>query len=420
MRDFSDAIKYAVVRENLEKNNGRICCETCGKELKSINEGHFDHIKPFAKGGKSTKQNCQILCSNCNLKKNDKELNDFLLDEKARKFLEGLNIEENTIENNSINNDAEIQITNIHDMSKEKFDIIIGNFIERNGNISKVDFKREYNNLPSINYINKYYGDFPSLKKAFNLPEQTNWNRVTIKKALSEYINNHGDIFEKDLKAKNGLPSYPCIIKYYPEYKGLNDLKTNMFNLKVRNSWTSEKAIEAGKEFVKKHGNITLKDLVTENGLPVANVIYRHFGSMEEYQKLVGSKISKKNELITIEEIDKTINTVFESRDRKFETRKEFFNIFPISQSVVYRIFGSFDAFCIKYNIEIKKKKKAKFTKQEIDEIILNYIKAGNSIPTAAKSLVKLGLPSRDAIMNFYRDWHEPFVLYSKLYEKIN
>ena len=87
MRDFSDSIKYSVVRENLEKNNGRICCEICGKELKSINEGHFDHIESYAKGGKSTKDNCQILCSNCNLKKNDKELNDFLLDEKARKFL---------------------------------------------------------------------------------------------------------------------------------------------------------------------------------------------------------------------------------------------------------------------------------------------------------------------------------------------
>ena len=34
--------------------------------------------------------------------------------------------------------------------------------------------------------------------------------------------------------------------------------------------------------------------------------------------------------------------------------------------------------------------------------------------------LVKLGLPSRDAIMKYYEDWHEPFVFYSKLYEKIN
>jgi len=40
MRDFTDSIKFSVVRENLEKNNGRICCEICGKELKSIfNDG---------------------------------------------------------------------------------------------------------------------------------------------------------------------------------------------------------------------------------------------------------------------------------------------------------------------------------------------------------------------------------------------
>ena len=73
-----------------------------------------------------------------------------------------------------------------------------------------------------------------------------------------------------------------------------------------------------------------------------------------------------------------------------------------------------------KYNIVIKKKKKAKFIKQEIDDIILAYIKGGNSIPKVAKDLVKLGLPSRDVIMRYYKDWHEPFILYSKLYEKIN
>lgn len=94
MRDFTDSIKFSVVRDNLEKNNGRICCEICGKELKSINECHFDHIEAYAKGGKSIKTNCQILCSDCNLKKNDKELADFLLDEKAKKFLEGNIIDE--------------------------------------------------------------------------------------------------------------------------------------------------------------------------------------------------------------------------------------------------------------------------------------------------------------------------------------
>lgn len=36
MRDFSDAIKYFVVRDNLEKINDRIYCLICERELKSI------------------------------------------------------------------------------------------------------------------------------------------------------------------------------------------------------------------------------------------------------------------------------------------------------------------------------------------------------------------------------------------------
>ena len=71
MREFTDSTKFSVVRENLAKNNGRICCEVCRKELKTISEGHFDHIVAYARGGKTTESNCQILCSDCNLKKND-------------------------------------------------------------------------------------------------------------------------------------------------------------------------------------------------------------------------------------------------------------------------------------------------------------------------------------------------------------
>ena len=75
-RDFSDSIKLEVIKANLEKYNGKICCEVCGAQLSSIKDCHFDHIHPFAKGGKSTLENCQLLCADCNLKKNDKELKD--------------------------------------------------------------------------------------------------------------------------------------------------------------------------------------------------------------------------------------------------------------------------------------------------------------------------------------------------------
>ena len=418
MRDFSDAIKYSVVRDNLEKNNGRICCEVCGRKLKSINEGHFDHIEAYAKGGKSTKDNCQILCSNCNLKKNDKELNDFLLDEKARKFLDGINIDDqNNIEDTNIIIQNKPLIKD--DITKESFDLLISNFIKIKGNITKTDFTREYNNLPSFCYVTKYYGDFKTLKKAFNIKEKIIWNRDTIKDALEKYINENGDIFEKDLKAKNDLPSYPCLIKYYPEFSGLNELKSSMFNLKVRKQWSREDAIQAGKNYVNKNGKVGLKDLISSNNMPDAKVIYRYFGSLEEYQKIIGSEVSHRNELITINDIDKAVNKVLCSR-KEFESTKDLFDVFPISQSVIYRNFGSIESFCKKYDIIILKKKKAKYSKQEIDDIILKYIKDGKKIPTAAKELVSLNLPSRDTIMRYYRDWHEPFVIYSKLYEKIN
>lgn len=418
MRDFSDAAKYSVVRNNLEKNNGRICCEICGRELKSINEGHFDHIEAYAKGGKSTKDNCQILCSSCNLKKNDKELNDFLLDEKARKFLEGLNIDEqNNIEDTT--NIIQNNLTTAGEITKESFDLQISQFIEYKGNITKADFSREYNNLPSFYYVTKYYGDFNTLKKAFNIKEKIVWNRETIKEALEQFINENGDIFEKDLKAKNNLPSYPCLIKYYPEYSGLNELKSNMFNLKVRNQWSCDDAIQAGKIFVNKNGKVGLKDLNSSNNMPDAKVIYRYFGSLENFQKAIGSEVSHRNELITMNDIDKAVTEVLKSK-KEFETTKDLFDEFPISQSVIYRNFGSIESFCNKYNIIILKKKKAKFTKQEIDNVVLKYIKDGKKIPSTAKELVPLGLPSRDAIMRYYRDWHEPFVIYSKLYEKMN
>ena len=61
-RIFSDSIQYQVVLSNLEKNNGQLKCAVCGKILTSKSECHFDHILAYAKGGKSTLENCQILC----------------------------------------------------------------------------------------------------------------------------------------------------------------------------------------------------------------------------------------------------------------------------------------------------------------------------------------------------------------------
>ncbi len=182
-------------------------------------------------------------------------------------------------------------------------------------------------------------GDLNTLKQAFNIKEKIIWNRETIKEALEKYINEYGDVYEKDLKSKNNLPSYPCIIKYYPEYSGLNELKSNMFNLKVRNQWTYEDAIESGKKFVQKNGKVNLKDLNSENNMPDAKVIYRFFGSLEKYQKVIGSQISHRNELITMDDIDRTVENIL-GNNREFQTTKDLFEVFPISNSVIYRNFS--------------------------------------------------------------------------------
>ena len=98
-REFSDTIKLEVIKTNYKKYKGEICCEICGKKLLAIEECQFDHIIPYVKGGKSTLDNCQVLCIECNLKKNDKDLQDVILEEKAKNFLNGvaeINLHTNT------------------------------------------------------------------------------------------------------------------------------------------------------------------------------------------------------------------------------------------------------------------------------------------------------------------------------------
>ena len=164
-RDFSDTVKLEVIKANLEKHNGQICCEICGNNLASIKECHFDHIHPFAKGGKSIFENCQLLCTSCNLKKNDKELKDFILEEKAKSFLNG----DVLLDFEQTSTDCIFNAADKYDegMTKEIFDELIRAFIIKKGNISKVDFGREYNKLPSIHYVNQYYGGLNNLKNAF-------------------------------------------------------------------------------------------------------------------------------------------------------------------------------------------------------------------------------------------------------------
>ncbi|MBQ9131658.1 MAG: HNH endonuclease [Clostridia bacterium] len=417
-REFSDTVKLEVIKANLEKYNGQICCEVCGINLSSINECHFDHIHPFAKGGKSIFENCQLLCSGCNLKKNDKELKDFVLEEKAKSFLNGGALSD--FEQPAVDNVSDAPNKQNDRMTKELFDKIIGAFIKRKGNISKVDFGREYNKLPSIHYVNLYYGGLNNLKMAFGIEDLSYcWNRNTIKDALVSFVAQHGNISQKDMIKANKLPSIPCVLNYYPEYKNFTDIKKGICNLNVPISWTKELAIEYGKIFADQYGRITQKDLRAENKLPSSSVISSLFGSLANYQLAVDTVITEINEYISKEEITEAVDQYFEGKERVIESQKVFYETFEISKSTVSKRYGTFAAFCEEQGIKVLACKKAKYTKREVDDIISKWIKEGNDIPRS-HDLSKLGLPSRDVIRRFYEDWREPFVIYTKLYEEIN
>lgn len=417
-RDFSDSIKLEVIKTNLEKHGGKICCEVCGTNLSSIKDCHFDHIHPFAKGGKTTFENCQLLCSDCNLKKNDKELKDFILEERAKAFLNGGLF--NPPEHTKVENIPAMPIAPNTGMTKEVFDDLIAAYIKKKGNIYKVDFGREYNKLPSIHYVNQYYGGLTNLKKAFGIEDLSySWNRETIKHALLSYVAKNGDILQKDMTKANKLPSIPCVLNYYPEYKSFTDIKSELCNLPVSIKWTQEIAIEYGKRFVSKNGKLTEKDLNSVNQLPTSKVIYRLFGSLANYQAATGAAISEVNEYISKDEISMVVDKYFNGKERVIQSQKAFYENFEISQSTISKRYGTFSAFCEEEGITVLVCKKAKYSKREVDDIISRWIKEGNEIPPS-KDLAKLGLPSRDVILRYYEDWKEPFLIYKKLYEELS
>lgn len=65
LRTFSDKVK----REVYEKQKGT--CPLCKQEF-AIEEMEADHIDPWSEGGKTDKENCQMLCRQCNRRKSDR------------------------------------------------------------------------------------------------------------------------------------------------------------------------------------------------------------------------------------------------------------------------------------------------------------------------------------------------------------
>ena len=413
-RLFSDSVQYQAVLSNLEKNNGQIKCAICGNVLVSKSECHFDHILAYAKGGKFSLDNCQILCVDCNLSKSDKEMHDFLLEEKAKQFMSGetLNSELDFLS-------RQVSITD-GKMTKEKFDEIVGAFIQKHKNIKKIDFSRDKNGLPPITYVTKYYGSMNALKLAFGLKIDVIWNRENIWQRLLEYSKMNPEFKQADLVKENELPSLPCILSYYPEYKNFSDIKIALGLSLNYELWSKEKVISACRKYLKTHSKITLKDLRKENGLPTAKVIYNFYGTMQNFQKEIGSEVSKSHLSISKDEIMRAAKEIICQKGATFENRTAFLNIFPYSQSVILRRYGTFDSFLNAANITILSSKKAKYIKQELDECILTYLKKGNSIPFSAKQLSTLNLPSSSTILRFYDNWKEPFVIFLKMINMTN
>ena len=60
-RDPSDRLKVQVLMR--DGNRCRICGVECSGGLHNI---HFDHIKPWSKGGETTLENLRVICSHCN------------------------------------------------------------------------------------------------------------------------------------------------------------------------------------------------------------------------------------------------------------------------------------------------------------------------------------------------------------------
>lgn len=61
IRDFKPSEK----RSAYEQQKG--ICPLCGEHFE-FEEMHADHIKPWSKGGKTVADNCQMLCTQCNIK----------------------------------------------------------------------------------------------------------------------------------------------------------------------------------------------------------------------------------------------------------------------------------------------------------------------------------------------------------------
>ena len=81
-----------------------------------------------------------------------------MLEEKAKRFMAGADI---TLDLSPWSPSAPIDDGK---MTKERFDTIVGAFIEKHRNIKKIDFTRDQNGLPSITYHKYEQRNIPNAK----------------------------------------------------------------------------------------------------------------------------------------------------------------------------------------------------------------------------------------------------------------
>lgn len=75
-RSMANSVKSELIKQLKINDSCPYCCKSIG------DEPHCDHIYPVSKGGLSTNQNMVFVCSDCNLKKKDMTLRDFILFQK--------------------------------------------------------------------------------------------------------------------------------------------------------------------------------------------------------------------------------------------------------------------------------------------------------------------------------------------------
>ena len=406
-REFSSSVQFDATLENLRTNNGILKCAICKNRLVDREEFHFDHIKPWSIGGLSSLENCQILCAKCNEKKLNKQNQDFINQQRAKDIV--LNHQNNNLS-------SSYQLTQTQ-LNKESFDEIILDFIQRKGSITKADFGREYNGLPSITYVYKFYGNLSTMKKELKIPQQDPWDKNNILIALTEYLSQNGDISQKDLTSKNGLPSIPCVLKHYPEYRTWSEIKKHLLKQEGYKYWTKNEAIDAGKLFLKGHKCLRECDLHSGNNLPSYTTINSLFGNIENYQLAIGLEITRKNKPISITDVHKAVATFFSKQEKyEIENYNSFFREFKYSQSAIKRIYGSMENFCLQEHIVVINQKKSRYSRSEVEKLIKEYVQNNHDIPKR-NELVRCGLPSADVITKYYEDYRQPFEMFRRYKE---